>query len=314
MPSAAAPKTVKAIRYHGNKDIRYEDVPVVTELMEGQVRLKPAWCGICGTDVHEYSHGPFVSYSKESPHPLTGHHRPIIFGHEFSGVVTEVHPSVTSHKIGDAVAVEGLLTDDSCEQCKNKRRNACDQTAFLGLSTSPGGLCEDIVIPAFICHILPPHVGLDAGALVEPLSVAWHGVTQSGIQPGDSAIIFGAGPIGLALILCLRARGITTILASEPSLARHAQATKIGATHCFNPLTDDVVKGAKDLCDGYVIIVLFFSFLSPIAKLTYVQPRASFCFRCLRSPSDPHDWTEGNSKVRCFLQHCGMGDQSKFVL
>ncbi|KAJ9132162.1 GroES-like protein [Pleurostoma richardsiae] len=250
MSVATAPKTVKAIRYHGNKDIRYEDVPVVTTLNEGELRLKPAWCGICGTDVHEYSHGPFVSYSKESPHPLTGHHRPLIFGHEFSGVVTEVHPSVTSHKIGDAVSVEGLLTDDTCEQCKKKRRNACDQTAFLGLSTSPGGLCEDIVIPAFICHTLPPHVGLDAGALVEPLSVAWHGVTQSGIQPGESAIVFGAGPIGLALILCLRARGITKVLASEPSLARHAQATKIGATHCFNPVTDDVVKGAKDLCDG----------------------------------------------------------------
>ncbi|KAL1878952.1 hypothetical protein Plec18167_004247 [Paecilomyces lecythidis] len=244
------PKTVKAIRYHGNKDIRYEDVPVVTELKEGEIRLRPAWCGICGTDVHEYSHGPFVSYSKESPHPLTGHYRPLIFGHEFSGTITEVHPSVTSHKVGDKVAVEALITDDTCEQCKLKRRNACDQTAFLGLSTSPGGLCEDIVIPAFICHLLPKHVGLDAGALVEPLSVAWHGVTQSGIQPGDSAIVFGAGPIGLAIILCLKARGITKILASEPSLARHRQAEKIGAMHCFNPITDDVVKGAKELCDG----------------------------------------------------------------
>lgn len=243
---------VQAIRYHGKEDMRLERIAEQGELKEQEVRLEPAWCGICGTDVHEYLHGPVFPPSADKPNPLTNDVMPIIFGHEFSGTITEVHPTVASLKVGDRVAVEGLLTDDTCYACSPKRRNLCDKSAFLGLSTNPGGLCERIVVPAFTCHKLPEAVSLEVGALVEPLSVAWHAVTTSGIQSHHSAIVFGAGPIGLAVILCLRAKGVTCILASEPSKARHSQAQKLGATRCFNPMEEDVVTMAKKMCDGSV--------------------------------------------------------------
>lgn len=243
-------KTVKAVRYHGNKDIRVEDIPVQGSLKEGEVRIAPAWCGICGTDVHEYLHGPIFPPSKANPQPLTGDHMPITFGHEFSGTVTEVHPSVNWLKAGDTVAVEGLLTDEACYSCSIGKRNTCDKSAFLGLSANPGGLCEDIVIPSSVCHVLPAGISLEFGALVEPLSVAWQAVSNSGIQPHHSAIVFGAGPIGLATILCLKAKGVTKILASEPSKMRHTQAIKLGASYTFNPLETDVVAKAKEVCNG----------------------------------------------------------------
>lgn len=245
-------ETVKAVRYHGNRDMRVEDIPEHGALKEGEVRLSPAWCGICGTDVHEYLHGPVFPPAADKPNPLTGEFMPVTFGHEFSGTVTAVHPSVTSVGVNDRVAVEGLLTDDTCYVCSLKKRNICDKSAFLGLSTNPGGLCESIVIPSFTCHKLPPEVSLEAGALVEPLSVAWHAVAGSGIKSHHSAMVFGAGPIGLAVILCLRAKGVTQILASELSESRNAQALKLGATHCFNPVEIGVVEKAKELCNGYV--------------------------------------------------------------
>ncbi|KAJ5622728.1 GroES-like protein [Penicillium herquei] len=245
-----AEDSVKAFRYYGNKDIRLVSVPQQAELKPGEIRLRPAWCGICGTDVHEYLHGPVVPPTPENPHPLTGETMPITLGHEFSGTVVEVHPSVTRCEVGSTVAVEGLLTDEKCYACSIRKRNICDQSAFLGISANPGGLCESIVIPASLCHVLPAGVSLEAGALIESLSVAWHAVTNSGIQANHSAIVFGAGPIGLAVIICLKAKGIKHILASEPSKARHQQAAMFGAVRTFDPTTTDVVAAAKEACDG----------------------------------------------------------------
>ncbi len=252
MATSGKEGTVKAVRYHGNKDIRVEDIPRQKDLGDHDVRLSPAWCGICGTDVHEYLHGPIFPPTREKPQPLTGESMPIVLGHEFAGTITEVGKAVQGLSIGDEVAVEGLLTDDTCYSCSIHKRNTCDKSAFLGLSTNPGGLCESILIPASTCHKLPPGLTLEVGALVEPLSVAWHAVSSSGITPRHSAIVFGAGPVGLATILVLKAKGVNQILASEPSKSRHEQAKRLGASHTFNPINEDVIQEAKRICDGLV--------------------------------------------------------------
>lgn len=174
---------------------------------------------------------------------------PITLGHEFSGVVLEVHPSVTRVKPGDKVAVEPLITDDTCYACNIKKRNICDNSAFLGLNSVTGGLCEEVVIPASTCHILPTNVSLELGAMVEPLSVAWHAVSNSGITAKHSALVLGAGPIGLAVILCLKAKGIQHIIVSEPSQARNDQARMLGV-QVFNPVNEDVVVKSKEKFDG----------------------------------------------------------------
>ena len=148
-------------------------------------------------------------------------------------------------RLRDEFTVEGLLTDDTCYACSIRKRNTCERSAFLGLSTNPGGLRESIVIPASTCHKLPQGNSLEVGALVEPLSVVWHAVSNSGIGAQHSAIVFGARPIGLATILCLKAKGVTEIFASEPSKARHEQARKLGARHTFNALDQDVVQEVK---------------------------------------------------------------------
>lgn len=249
MAAPTAPKMAKGVRYHGNHDFRLDDIPM-EPLASGQIRLTPAWCGICGTDVKEWQSGPIFPPTPDNPQPLTGDHMPITFGHEFAGTVTEAHSSVTSLKVGDRVAVRPALPDNTCWACQDGKQNLCEQCGFIGLSCNPGGLCESVVLLADSCHKLGANIPLGIGALVEPFTVAWHAVENSGIKPGQSTLVFGAGPIGLAIILCLKAKGITTILVSEPSKMRNAHATRLGVTHVFNPMETDVVAEAKRLCDG----------------------------------------------------------------
>ncbi|KAF2788466.1 GroES-like protein [Melanomma pulvis-pyrius CBS 109.77] len=245
-------RTAKALRYHGQRDLRVEDLPIsAAPLKEGQIRLRTAWCGICGTDVHEYLNGPVFPPMPAKPHPLTGEHMPITLGHEFSGVVFEVHPSVTRVKPGDKVAVEPLITDNTCYACSINKRNICDNSTFLGLNSTTGGLCEEVVVPASTCHVLPANVSLELGAMVEPLSVAWHAVSNSGIAATHSALVLGAGPIGLAVILCLQAKGIQDILVSEPSQARNNQAKMLGV-QVLNPMEEDAVVKSKERFNGSI--------------------------------------------------------------
>lgn len=107
-------------------------------------------------------------------------------------------------------------------------------------------VCVD---PAFVFK-LPEHVGLDVGALVEPLAVAWHAVEQYPLKQGDSALVMGAGPIGLGVIQCLKARGASTIIVAEVEQQRQKFAQQFGATHIIDPRSEDVVKRAKELTGG----------------------------------------------------------------
>ena len=108
---------MKAARFHGPGDIRIDDVPEPS-VGPGQVKVDVEWCGICGTDLHEYLEGPIFIPPKGSPHPLTGQEMPVVMGHEFAGVISEVGAGVTNVKEGDRVAVEPY---DVCGECSRLR-------------------------------------------------------------------------------------------------------------------------------------------------------------------------------------------------
>ncbi|KAI9836756.1 MAG: hypothetical protein M1837_003244 [Sclerophora amabilis] len=240
-------ETMKALRFHGQRDIRLDDVPVPT-CGKGQVKVKPKFVGICGTDLHEYTGG--ANIMPTTPHPITGEKVPLTIGHEFSGYVEEVGDDVKDMKVGDRVAVQPIIYDGTCGACKEGYINCCYSNGFVGLSGWGGGLSEHVVIPRASVYHLPDNVKLEIGALVEPIAVAWHAVKISPFKDGDSVLILGGGPIGLAVIQALKARGAGKIIVSEVAPRRKEFAKEFGAHYVLDPTKDDIVARCREICDG----------------------------------------------------------------
>jgi 2-desacetyl-2-hydroxyethyl bacteriochlorophyllide A dehydrogenase len=195
------------------------------------------------------------SYQLPLPsHPILtnkpGESVPLTFGHEFSGTVESVGLGVTSFSPGDRVVIQPIIFDDTCPACLDGLQNCCFQNGFIGLSGWGGGLAEHIVVPQSALYHLPSNVPLEIGALVEPLAVGWHAVKISPFKPGDSALVLGGGPIGISVILALKAKGCTNIIVSEVSKTRQEFAKKFGAQHVIDPTTSDIVATVRSLTDN----------------------------------------------------------------
>ena len=242
--------TMRAATYHDRRDIRVEDVDRGT-VGAGEVRVDVDACGICGSDLHEYTAGP-IFVPADEPHPVSGETAPIRMGHEFSGLVSEVGDGVTTLREGDAVAINPILCCGECRQCRSGNYHICDSIGFLGLSGGNGGFAESVVVDAEQAVPLGDDVPVEYGALVEPLSVALHAVRRSGLQAGDAVAVFGSGPIGLAVIQCARAAGAGTIFVSEPRDARRERAADCGADELIDPSATDAVEYVRSHTDGGV--------------------------------------------------------------
>ncbi|EXJ84798.1 hypothetical protein A1O3_05470 [Capronia epimyces CBS 606.96] len=240
---------MRALRYHGNKDVRLDDVPE-PECKPGWIKLKNGFTGICGTDLHEYATGP--SWVPTTPHSLTGATLPCTLGHEFSGTIVEVGEGVSGFRVGQKATIEPCIADATCAECKEGFPAMCGNLGVVGFSgwDGGGGMAEYICLPPKNVHVVPDSMSLEVAALTEPLTVPWRAIKASGFKAGQSVLVIGAGPIGLMTILCLQAFGATNILVSDPSEGRLELARKLGAHHVFDPRKDDVERGCKDLCDG----------------------------------------------------------------
>ncbi|KAF1344025.1 chaperonin 10-like protein [Delphinella strobiligena] len=243
---------MRAARYYGKEDIRIEEIPKVSECGPGQIRIEPAFVGICGTDLHEYIAGP--NFSPLTPHPVTGESIPIGVGHEFSGTISEVGPGSSQFKVGQKVAIQPTIYCGSCGACRDGVENACANGGFIGLSGGGGGLSDELVVPSVAVHPLPDNITLDVGALVEPLSVGWHAVKASPLNEigpeNANVLVLGGGPIGLAVVQALVAQGTKKIIMSEVAASRQAFARVFKAHHVLDPRTYDLVAVSRELCGG----------------------------------------------------------------
>ncbi|WP_075981370.1 2,3-butanediol dehydrogenase [Bacillus massilinigeriensis] len=252
---------MKALRWHNAKDVRLENIEEPSA-KKGQVKLKIEWCGICGSDLHEYLAGPiFIPY--ETPDALSGEKAPVVLGHEFSGQVVEVGEGVARFQVGDRVCVEPIYSCGECEACKQGKYNLCDKMSFYGLAGGGGGFAEFASVPEHMIHKLPDTVSFEQGALVEPAAVALHAIKQSKIKVGDSAAVFGTGPIGLMVIEALKAAGITDIYAVELSEQRRDRAVELGAVG-VDPTNGDVVEQILALSGGGVDVAYEVTGVSPV--------------------------------------------------
>lgn len=214
--------------------------------------------GICGTDLHEYLGGP--NFCPVKPHGVTGETIPVTLGHEFSGVITEVGSQVSpsKFKVGQACAIQPTIFCGRCVACQQDAANVCHHGGFVGLSGGGGGLSESVCVNATHVFPLPDNLTLEMGALVEPISVSWHAVSAAPPVGADSTVlVLGGGPIGLAAILCLRAKGVSNILVSEVATSRQNFAREFGASKIINPLTEDVNQVVLDATQGRGADVVF---------------------------------------------------------
>lgn len=222
-----------------------DDVENGENLKPGEVTVAIKSTGICGSDVHFWHAGCI------GPMIVDGDH---ILGHESAGVVVAKHPSVTTHSIGDRVAVEPNIICGECEPCLTGKYNGCVSVEFRSTPPIPGLLRRYVNHPAVWCHKIGD-MSYEDGALLEPLSVALAGMQRANITIGDSVLVCGAGPIGLVTLACVKAAGAEPIVITDidegrlkfakefcPSVRTH----KVDFSHTPEQFAEAVVK----LADG----------------------------------------------------------------
>lgn len=226
---------MKALVWHGKKDIRIEDKPEpVTN--KGKVKVKVAWTGICGSDLHAYQHG--IGVQVNTLHPISGQKAPLTLGHEFSGIVAEVGTDVYNVKPLDRVVIEPIISCNNCEACNDGKYNLCTNIGFIGMNAD-GAFSEYVIVDDYMVHKLPDNISLMEGALIEPTTVAVQAVKDSKLSIGDTVAVYGAGPIGLLTILAAKAAGASRIIAIDISEERLSLAREVGATNLINSSVDN---------------------------------------------------------------------------
>ncbi len=244
---------MKAARFYDRGDIRIEDIPE-PEVTPGTVGIKVAWCGICGTDLHEFMEGPIFIPPCGHPHPISGESAPITMGHEFSGVVYAV---VDDIEIGQHVVVEPYIVADDVPTGPGDNYHLSKNMNFIGLGGRGGGLSEKIAVKRRWVHPISNKIPLDQAALIEPLSVGHHAFVRSGAKAGDIALVGGAGPIGLLLSAILKAKGLKVII-TELSAKRKEKAKESGvADYILDPSEVDVVSEVMKITNGDGVDVAF---------------------------------------------------------
>jgi (R,R)-butanediol dehydrogenase / meso-butanediol dehydrogenase / diacetyl reductase len=243
---------MRALRFHGARELSVDDVKEPGEPGSGQVLLRPLMCGICGTDLHEYTDGPIVTPA--SPHPLTGAELPQIMGHEFSATVVSVGWDVTHVREGDLCTVMPLIYCGQCHECLRGQGHLCRTMACTGLSSAWGGLADLAIVSA--SQVVPVAATMTPrqAALIEPAAVAAYGVDRGRLQPGQTVLITGAGPIGSLAALYALAGGARRVVISEPDPARRARAAGLGdglgEVVTADPLAEPVTEIVAELTGG----------------------------------------------------------------
>lgn len=228
--------------YAGNRT--FDPVTLETPgLGRDEVRIAVRYVGLCGTDLHIF-HG----------HMDGRVDIPAVIGHEMSGVISEVGGDVEGWGVGDAVTVMPLLWDGTCPACLAGNSHVCQNLAFVGIDT-PGALQEEWVVPASLLVRVPESVPLDHAALVEPVAVAVHDVRRSELEPGQKAVVIGAGPIGVLIAAVARQIGADVVIV-ELDAERRSFAADLGLT-TIDPRAVDAVEWVQDWTVGAGADVVF---------------------------------------------------------
>jgi 2-desacetyl-2-hydroxyethyl bacteriochlorophyllide A dehydrogenase len=229
-------QTMLAARLHAAGDLRMDTVEVPSPKSD-EALIKVHRTGICGTDLHIAS-GNF-------PAP----NLPLTLGHEFSGTIVGLGNQESLLKIGDKVVADINIACGSCDFCRKGAKLFCPTVRQLGVHDA-GALAEFVVAPIQNVYVLSDTISLDAAAYVEPLACAIHGQDRIGIRAGESILIIGGGPMGLAHVALARLQGASKIIVSEPDAHRRGIATQMGADLTVDPLNENLAEILKIATDN----------------------------------------------------------------
>lgn len=222
---------MKAAVYHGAKDIRVEDVPEPSP-RHGELLLEIHAAGICGTDVGEFVHGP-ASYAVGG-HPVTGHRGPLIPGHELAGRVVARGAGAESFAEGSIVASGAGISCGDCIQCRAGRTNLCLRYWTVGLHRD-GALAQFCAVPASAClDVAPYRLDEETAALAQPMAIAVHSMRRGRLEPGEDAVLIGAGGIGAFLAYAASRLG-ARVTVVDVAAERLELARVLGAEHVVRP-------------------------------------------------------------------------------
>ncbi|MFZ3583026.1 zinc-binding dehydrogenase [Loktanella sp. DJP18] len=240
---------MKAVRFHGAKDIRVEDVAEPSgDLAADDVLIAPFVTGICGTDLHEYIAGPIVTPTE--PHVFTGATNPQILGHEFSARVLATGSGVTHVAAGDRISIQPLLSPRNDYYGKRGLYHLSPSMGCVGLSWAWGGMGEKAVIKDYNAQPVPDNITDEQAAMIEPAAVALYGVDRGGVTAGSTVLVSGAGPIGALTVLAAHAAGAATIIVSEPNPNRRRIIMDIAPyAHVVDPRSSDLAAIVGDLTE-----------------------------------------------------------------
>ncbi|MCK9169880.1 MAG: NAD(P)-dependent alcohol dehydrogenase [Treponema sp.] len=222
----------------GKIDYIERDIPVPKD---DEVLVKLEYVGICGSDMHYYETGRIGDYIVKPP---------FVLGHEPGGIVIEVGKNVKHLKPGDKVALEPGKTCGHCEFCRTGRYNLCPDVVFFATPPVDGVFQEYVAHEAALCFKLPENVSTLEGALMEPLAVGFHAAVQGNIRLGQSAVVFGAGCIGLVSMMALKAEGITDVYVVDIMQKRLDKALELGAKGIINTQNEDINTAVMKITEG----------------------------------------------------------------
>ena len=304
---------MKAVVLENKGVITYQDVPAPTP-GPGHVLLQVKAVSICGSDIKRFADG----------------HRmyPLILGHECAGVITGVGEGVSASLIGQHAAVIPLVPCFECEQCQAGHYSACHSYSFIG-SRQSGGFANYVELPERSVLIVPDDLSFEQAALIEPSTVARHMLDLGGFAPGQTAVVFGAGSIGLMTVQWLRILGASLIICTDVIAENLATARALGAHVTLNPKTADIpAEVRKQTGDGVDLALEAAGVPQALAQTIQVtrpggsvvcggnQPldaslpmsfienlmrkelRLVGCFMSYSAPFPGHEWTESIQALR----------------
>jgi L-iditol 2-dehydrogenase len=230
---------MRALMWRGGRDLRVEEVPT-PEPGPGEVLVRIVACGVCGTDLHAVD-GSVPWYQP-----------PRILGHEASGVVAAVGAGVQGVRVGQAVAVEPSSPCGACAECHDGLEQHCRRRR-----SALGGFAQYACVPERSAVPLPEGVPVEVGSLAEPTGCCLHAVDVAGLRSGATAVVVGAGPIGLTLVQLARRSGAAQVVVSEPDGTRRRLARELGADVAVDPTAEALPAVVHEVTGGLGADVVF---------------------------------------------------------
>ncbi|GIV70020.1 NAD(P)-dependent alcohol dehydrogenase [Caldilinea sp.] len=239
---------MKALVLEKVNELRLRDIDIPETLGPHDVRIALRTVGICGSDVHYYTHGAIGQFVVREP---------MVLGHEASGVVVEVGSEVKHLKVGDRVCMEPGIPDPNSKATRLGMYNLDPAVRFWATPPVHGVLRPTVVHPAAFTYKLPDNVSFAEGAMVEPLAVGMHAATKARIKPGDLAIVMGAGPIGMVTALAALAGGCSQVVMTDVQQPKLDLATTLGPIRPVNVAKENLKEVIDQMTDGWGADIVF---------------------------------------------------------